>query len=199
MGPIRSLTAAVVLVGSLAGCAAGLHDETSRERSTPYVGGAVIGGLKVRDVAVIVAAGASTGAVTSASPTDSASPAVSESPSASPTPSASAAGDTGESQGSLTMVVVNNGTAPDNIIGLQVGDGGGVTPTDPNTSGTVAPGHSLIFGAGAVAGSTGPANDLSISGLAAPLVPGTTIKVTVTFQNAGQVVVQAPVLSAPSS
>lgn len=165
MGPIRSLVAAVVVAGSLAGCAAGLHDETSRERSTPYVGGAVAGGMKVRDVAVI--------------PADTST--------ASPTPT----GDTGQTQGSLTMVVVNDGSAADSITGIQVGDGGSVAPTDPTASGTVEPGHSLIFGS--------DSSDLSISGLSTPLLPGTTIKVTVTFQTAGQVVVQAPVLSAPGS
>jgi len=178
VGPIRSLAAAVVLVGSLAGCAAGMHDETSSERSTPYVGGAVAGGLKVRDVAVIAAD----------------TSAVAASPSVSP-----GAGDTGQTQGSLTMVIVNDGTAPDSITGVQVGDSGGVTPTDPNASGRVDPGQSLVFGAAGSANSTTPASDLAISGLAAPLVPGTTIKVTVTFQNAGQVVMQAPVLSAPGS
>ena len=172
MGPIRSLTAAVILVGSLAGCAAGLHDETSRERSTPYTAATTIGGLKVRDVAVIPAATS-----TAASPST---------------------GNNGLTQGSLTMVVVNDGTVPDSITGLQVGDGG-VSPTDPTTSGTVEPGHSLIFGAGTASGSATAADDLAISGLTAPLVPGTTVKVTVTFQIAGQVVLQAPVLSAPGS
>jgi len=178
VGPIRTLVAVAVTAGSLAGCAAGLHDETSSERSTPYVGGAVAGGLKIRDVAVIAAASDASGAT----------------PSASPSP-----GDTGTTQGSLTLVIVNDGTAPDSITGVQVGDGGSVTPTDPTASGTVNPGQSLIFGAGAAAGSTAPANDLSISGLSAPLVPGTTVKVTIAFQNAGDVVVQAPVLSAPGS
>lgn len=178
MGPIRLLVAATVAVGSLAGCAAGLHDETSSERSTPYVASATVGGLKIRDVAVI--AGATTAAPL---PVDTPSP----------------TGDTGETQGSLTLVIVNAGTAPDNITGIQVGDGGSVTPTDPAASGTVEPGQSIIFGAGAAAGSSGPANDLSISGLPSPLVPGTTIKVTVSFQNAGDVVVQAPILSGPGS
>ncbi|MDQ1748490.1 MAG: Copper chaperone PCu(A)C [Frankiaceae bacterium] len=177
MGPIRTLVVAAVAAGSLSGCAAGLHDETSSERSTPYVGGAVVGGLKIRDVAVIASAG-----------TSGATPASSPSP-----------GDTGTTQGSLTMVIVNDGTSPDNITGVQVGDGGSVTPTNPDASGTVNPGQSLIFGGGAAAGSTGPANDLSISGLAAPLVPGTTVKVTVAFQNAGDVVLQVPVLSGPAA
>ena len=180
MGPIRSFVAAAVVAGSLSGCASGLHDETSKERSTPYVGSAVAGSLKVRDVAVIAS-----GATAAPSPTDTSSP--------------STTGDTGQTQGSLTMVIVNDGSAPDNITGVQVGDSGGVTPTDPSASATVEPGQSLIFGAGSAAGSTAPANDLSISGLSAPLVPGTTVKVTITFQNAGQVVVQAPVLSAPGS
>jgi plastocyanin len=175
VGPIRSFVVAVVAAGSLAGCAAGLHDETSSERSTPYVAGAVIGGLKVRDVAVI-AAGSS-----------------SQAPAASP-----AAGDTGQTQGSLTMVVVNNGAAPDSITGVQVGDNGGVTPTNPDASATIDPGQSVIFGAAAGGGTDSTASDLSISGLSAPLQPGTTIKVTVTFQTAGQVVLQAPVLSAPA-
>jgi hypothetical protein len=183
VGPIRSVVAAAVLVGSLAGCAAGLHDETSSERSTPYLGGAVVGGLKVRDVAVVP-----TGASLA-----SASPYFGTEPSSSP------ASDTGQTQGMLTMVVVNDGNAPDSITDVQVGNGGGVTPTDPTISGTIEPGQSLIFGAGAQAGSTTPANDLSISGLSGPLVPGTTVKVTVTFQNAGQVTVQAPVLSAPGA
>jgi len=167
VGPIRSLVAAVVAAGSLAGCAAGLHDETSSERSTPYVGGAVAGGLKVRDVAVIPADASA--AIGSPPPT----------------------GDTGQTQGSLTMVIVNDGSTADSITGIQVGDGGSVAPTDPTASGTVEPGHSLIFGSNS--------SDLSISGLTAPLLPGTTIKVTVTFQTAGQVVVQAPVLNAPGS
>jgi copper(I)-binding protein len=176
VGPIRSLTApvavaAIVAAGSLTGCAAGLHDETSSERSTPYVAGAAVGGLKIRDVAVLTSA------------TSSAAP--STAPTTTPTP-----GDTGETQGSLTMVVVNNGTAPDSITGVQVGDGGSVTPTDPSTSGTVEPGQSLIFGAG---------SDLSVSGLAAPLVVGTTVQVTISFQNAGDVVLQAPVLGTPAS
>ena len=165
MGPIRAFICAVVAVGSLAGCAAGLHDETTRERSTPYVGAATVGGLKIRDVAVIASASTSTPATTPGS-------------------------DTGETQGSLTMVIVNGGTAPDSITGVQVGDGGSVTPSDPSTSGTVEPGQSLIFGSG---------TDLSVSGLAAPLVVGTTVQVTVSFQSAGDVVLQAPVLSAPNS
>ncbi len=185
MGPIRQLVAAVVLTGSLAGCAAGLHDETSKERSTPYVGSAGAGGLKVRDVAVILPVGGdSTPAVSTGGP----------SPSPSPSP-----GDNGQTQGSLTLVIVNDGTAPDDITGIQVGNDGAVTPTDPNASGTVDPGHSLIFGAQASSVANEPANDLSISGLSSPLVPGTTVKVTVTFQNAGQIVVQAPVLTAPLS
>jgi hypothetical protein len=180
VGSIRSLAApivATVIAGSLAGCAAGLHDETSSERSTPYVAGATVGGLKIRDVAVI----ASTG--TPVAPAGPSTP----------------GGDAGETQGSLTMVIVNSGTAADNITAVRVGDGGSVTPTDPTTSGTIQPGQSIIFGAGAPAGSTGPANDLSISGLPGALVPGTTIKVTLSFQNAGDVVLQAPVLSGPRS
>jgi len=179
VGPIRTLVAAAVVAGSLAGCAAGLHDETSKEGSSPYVGSGGAGGLKLRDVAVIATDASALSSAPSPSPSSSSSP-----------------GDTGTTQGSLTMVIVNSGTAPDSITGVSVGDGGGVTPTDPNASGTVEPGHTLIFGSSAAAGSSAPPNDLSISGLSAPLVPGTTVKVTVTFQNAGQVVVQAPVLSA---
>lgn len=181
MGRIRSFVVPVaigsaVAVGSLAGCAAGLHDETSSEHSTPYVAAASVGDLKIRDVTVIA------GATTTA-------------PAATPSPT----GDTGETQGSLTLVIVNRGTSPDSITGIHVGDGGSVVPTDPAASGTVLPGQSLIFGAGAEPGSATPANDLSISGLAAPLVPGTTVTVTVSFQNAGDVVLQAPVLSGPTS
>jgi hypothetical protein len=177
---MRTLTATVVLVGSLAGCAAGLHDETSRERSTPYVAGANVGALKVRDVVVIAAPSGS-----STTPSPSASP--------------SSVGGPGETQGFLTLVLVNDGNAPDSITGLQVGSGGGVTPTDPTASGTVDPNTSLIFGGAPAAGSTTPANNLAISGLSSPLVPGTTVKVTLMFQNAGQVSVSAPVVSAPGS
>lgn len=185
MGPIRTLVAAVVLTGSLGGCAAGLHDETSKEGSTPYVGGAGAGGLKVRDVAVILPFGVgSTPGVYVGGPA----------PGPSPSP-----GDNGQTQGSLTLVVVNDGSAPDNITGIQVGNDGAVTPTDPNASGTVDPGHSLIFGTHTSSVPNEPANDLSISGLSSPLAPGTTVKVTVTFQNAGQIVVQAPVLDWPGA
>lgn len=96
----------------------------------------------------------------------------------------------GTAQAFLSFTVVSQKT--DTLTGATVA-GGTVTPTDSSASLTVNPQTPLII-SDPDTPTTNPA--LAITGLATPPVVGTTMKVTLTFQNAGSVTVQAPVRDA---
>ena len=99
----------------------------------------------------------------------------------------------GTAQAYLTFTLVSQ--TPDTLTGATVA-GGQVSPTDSTASLTVRPETPLII---ADPDTTTTANPgLAITGLANPPVVGTTITVTLTFQNAGTVTVQAPVRDAVS-
>ena len=176
MRPIRLLSTTGLLVAvplavlPLSGCAAGKADATSKEHA-PRVIDASAGPVLVRDVQISPAIGGS-----------------STSPGASPSPGTGA----GAAQAYLSFTLVSQ--APDTLVGASVA-GGQVSPTDSTASLTVRPQTPLII-SDPDTGSSNPA--LAITGLTNPPVVGTTMKVTLTFQNAGTITVQAPVRDAVS-
>jgi len=180
----RLLAAAVVvLVGSLTGCGAGQHDATSGERATPYQADANVGALKVRAVTVTIA-GQSYAAPTAAS-----------SPTGPPLVGGSSVPP--DTQAFISVVIVNDGTSADGITNATI-PGGQVSPTNASVSPTIEPQRTLAF----VDPEVTSANNgigLAVTGLTKPLQPGTTIPVTFSFQTAGSVTIQAPVVAAPSS
>ena len=173
--------AAVLLVGSLTGCGAGLHDATSGERQTPYQADANLGPIKVRAVTVTLAG---------------------QSPSASPSPSPSGPQSVGgstippDTQAYVSVVFVNDGTAADVLTGAQIA-GGSLTPTNASVSPTIEAGSTLNFVDPEI--TNGQGVGLAVTSTASPLLPGTTVAVSFSFQTAGQVTVQAPVQAAPTT
>ena len=175
--------AAVLLVGSLTGCGAGQHDATSGERATPYQADANLGALKIRAVTVTLAG------QTYSSPTPTSSPTTPPIVGGSSVPP--------DTQAFISVVIVNNGTAPDGITGATV-PGGQVSPTNASVSPTIDPRGILRFVDPEVTSSNNGVG-LAITGLTQPLQPGTTVPVTFSFQTAGQVTIHAPVVAAPTS
>lgn len=171
MSPKSLLPAVVLALVPLAGCAAGQHDVTSSEHATPWLADANVGPVHVRAVTVVPALAAQT----SAAPIPSG---------ASPSPSPSG----GEVQAYLTLTLVSSVT--DTLTGASLSSGGTVTPTDTTTPLTVRPQQALVIG-DPETGGTGTA--LAITGLTTPVQLGTTVKVTLTFQNAGSVTLDAPI------
>ena len=98
----------------------------------------------------------------------------------------------GSAQAYLSFTLVSQTT--DTLTGATVA-GGQVSPTDSTASLTVRPQTPLII-SDPDTPTTNPG--LAITGLASPPVVGTTMTVTLTFQNAGTVTVQAPVRDAVS-
>ena len=94
----------------------------------------------------------------------------------------------GTAQAYVTFTLVSQQT--DTLTGVAVGNGATVTPTDPTVQLVVKPQAPLVI-SNPDTPTTNPG--LAITGLTKPLVPGTTIPVTLNFQNAGSVTVQAPV------
>lgn len=162
MRPTRLLSTAALLpavalaAASLAGCAAGKADATSKEHA-PRVIDASAGPVLVRNVEI----------------------------------SPSTNGN-GNAQAFLTFTLVSQTT--DTLTGASVA-GGTVSPTDPSAQLTVRPQTPLVI-SDPETPTTNPG--LAINGLPAPPVVGTTMTVTLSFQNAGTVTVQAPVRDAVS-
>ena len=96
----------------------------------------------------------------------------------------------GTAQGYLSMVLT--GITRDQLVSAQLDSGGTVTPTDPTAQFTIVP-NQLTTIANPETPTTNPG--LAINGLSQPLVVGTTMGVTLTFRDAGQVHIQAPVNS----
>ena len=88
----------------------------------------------------------------------------------------------------MTFTLVSPQT--DTLTGVSVGNGGTVTPTDPTVPLVVKPQAPLII-SNPDTPTTNPG--LAVNGLSTAPLPGTTIRVTLAFQNAGTVQVQAPV------
>jgi len=122
-----------------------------------------------------------------------------------PSSGAYAAGDDAE----LQMAVVNTGAEDDTLTGISgpgfqqvrvtgspagprapASPSGGATPSTPATGGqgvsVPIPADSTVF-----LGENGPT--LTLVGLSSPLTPAQTVPLTVTFQRAGSITVQAPV------
>ena len=97
----------------------------------------------------------------------------------------------GSAQAFLSFTLVSQ--TADTLVGASV-PGGTVTPTDASAPLTVKPQTPLIISDPETATTTNPG--LAISGLPQTPVVGTTMAVTLTFQNAGSVTVQAPVRDA---
>jgi hypothetical protein len=98
----------------------------------------------------------------------------------------------GTAQGFLSFTLVSQTT--DTLTGASVG-GGTVTPTDSTAPLTVRPQTPLVI-SDPETPTTNPG--LAITGLPNPPLLGTTLTVTLRFQNAGTVTVQAPVRDAIS-
>jgi hypothetical protein len=99
-------------------------------------------------------------------------------------------GGNGTAQAFLSFTLVSQTT--DMLIGATV-EGATVTPTDAGAPLTVKPQTPLVI-SDPETPTTNPG--LAINGLPKPPVVGTTLTVTLTFQNAGSVTVQAPVRDA---
>ena len=94
----------------------------------------------------------------------------------------------GNAQAYVTFTLVSPVT--DTLTGVSVGNGGTVTPTDPTAQLVVKP-HAPLVISDPDTPTTNPG--LAVNGLTTPPVAGTTIPVTLNFQNGGSVTVQAPV------
>jgi len=94
----------------------------------------------------------------------------------------------GAAEAYVTFTLVSPLT--DTLTGASVGNGGTVTPTDPSAQLVVKPQAPLII-SDPETPTTNPG--LAVNGLSSAPLPGTTIRVTLNFQNAGTVTVQAPV------
>ena len=103
-----------------------------------------------------------------------------------------ATGGSTSAQAFLSFTLVSQST--DTLTGATV-EGGTVAPTDSTAPLTVRPQTPLVI-SDPETPTTNPG--LAITGLAKPPVVGTTLTVTLTFQNAGTVTVQAPVRDAVS-
>jgi hypothetical protein len=185
VSPTRLLPAAVLAVAlPLAGCAAGENATTSQERPTPYTADGKVGPVFVRNVVITPASGFS-----SSSPSTSASESPSATGSASAAPSeSSSAGSTSSAQAYLSVTIASS--TSDSLTGVSV-PGATVTPSQ-GADFSIRPQQLLtVRDPQASASASGPT--IEISGLpTAPLV-GTTLPVTLTFQKAGSVTIQAPV------
>jgi copper(I)-binding protein len=97
--------------------------------------------------------------------------------------------DAQAAQAYLTLSIVNTGTESDTLTNATV-EGSTVTPGGPAGSFRIDPQKTLQFGTPDL-GHTGAT--LEISGLTEELRVGTAVAVTVSFQNAGSVSMDAPV------
>lgn len=97
----------------------------------------------------------------------------------------------GTAQAFLTFTLVSQ--TEDTLTGASLAGGGTVTPTDTTAALTVRPQAPLII-SDPETPTTNPG--LAINGLPQLPVVGTTMSVTLTFQNSGSVTVQAPVRDA---
>jgi copper(I)-binding protein len=193
VSPTRLLPAALLAVAlPLAGCAAGQNDTTSHERGTPYTADAKVGPVIVNAVRIVpagtsVATPAPAGTSTAPSPAGSAAP----SATASTAPSTPPGGTSGGPQAYLTLTVASSTT--DTLTGASI-QGATITPSATGAALTVRPNSVLVISDPQTATTPGQPS-LAITGLPQPPTPGTTMKVTLTFQTAGSVTVDAPVQS----
>jgi copper(I)-binding protein len=105
---------------------------------------------------------------------------------------APSASGNGTAQGYLSMALT--AVKADQLVSAQLDGGGTITPTDPTAQFTIVP-NQLTTIANPETPTTDPG--LAITGLSKPLVVGTTMGVTLTFRDAGQVHIQAPINAAP--
>jgi hypothetical protein len=165
----RSLAVVVLLAFAAAGCGEGNNTETDKERATPYLANATAGQIAVRAVRIVVAATAT--------------------PSASPSPTGTASLTP---QAYLTVSFVNHGDGGDALTNATV-SGGAVQPIAADSSSLSLPPQQVVSFGDPELGATGAA--LAVGALATPLVPGTTTRVTFTFQSAGTTALDVPVMT----
>ena len=166
VSPRRSLGALLLLALVATGCGAGRHTETDKERATPYVADATAGSVAVRAIRIVLASDTTTTSTTTT-----------------PSPSTGA-------QAYLTATFVNNGDKTDTLINATVA-GGAVQPGGFDVSGLPLPPSQVVRIVDPKSETTGP--NLLVGALSTQLLPGTTQKVTMTFQSAGTVTVDVPV------
>jgi copper(I)-binding protein len=188
VSPRRSLGTLLLLVtvAGAAGCGAGRDTETDKERATPYLAKGDAGPVAVRAVRVVVAGDTVPAA---ASPTASASTSATAVPLASATPSASSGAGNGP-QAYLVATVVNRAGTPDQLTNATV-SGGSVQPIAADSSSLSLPPNQVVRFGDPEVGSADVA--LGIGGLSTGLVPGKSVRVTLTFQNAGTVSIVVPI------
>jgi len=169
LSPRRSLGALLLLALVATGCGAGRNTDTDKERATPYVADATAGSVAVRAIRIVLAGDATTSAATS-------------------TPSA--AGPT--AQAYLTATFVNRGAKADTLVNATVA-GGAVQPSGFDLTGLPLPPSQVVRLVDPESETTGPS--LIVGALSTELLVGTTQKVTMTFQAAGTVTVDVPVMT----
>lgn len=95
-------------------------------------------------------------------------------------------------QAYLTASILNSSSQPDSLTNATV-SGGTVAPIGTSTPAFTLPSRQIVQIGDPDVGFTGTA--LGIGALQEPLVPGTTTTVTFTFQSAGTITVNAPVIT----
>lgn len=182
----RMLGVSVIAVLPLvAACGAGRDTTMDKERQTPYVADASAGPVLVAAASLVPSQAASSSASSTPSSTDTPAP----------SPSASGSGSSGTADAYLVFTVVNKGTQPEQLNGVQV-QGGSVTPADTSAAAlTIPPSQSVRF-IDPELGGTG--NSLRVTGLTEPLTAGSAVPVIFQFQQAGAVALRVPVLEPDS-
>lgn len=170
---MHTLTALLALAAGavLTGCGAGPGNETVRESATSQVAGGDIGAIAVRGARLVT------------------TELIPVSPSATP---GAKAGGASDAEGYLMVSLVNRGRSSDTLTNATI-SGGALQPGSGATSLTIAPRQTLDFGAPSV-GASGPT--LDVIGLSQPLQPGTSMKVSLTFQDNGTISLDVPVSDA---
>ncbi|HEU5035033.1 MAG TPA: hypothetical protein VFT62_09795 [Mycobacteriales bacterium] len=206
-----ALPLAVAIPLVLAGCDAGPGNETAKDSATHNVANGNAGAMAVRGARLVVSSALTTSSPT---PSPSSSPAVSPTatvPSLPPSPSPSSSvlkkklgkkagkkkalaspSPTGVPvQGYLTLVIVNRGSQPDTLTSVTAA-GNAVQPSGSGSI-SIKPRQSVQFGDPEI-GLPGPT--LEVIGLPTPPVPGSSVRVTVSFQNNGTANLTVPVKDA---
>lgn len=176
----RFAVVAALAVPALVACGAGRDTETQHERAT-NLPSAHVGDLTVAAVRLVPSASAP--AYIAPAPGNTAAPVASSAP-------------TGHGTlAYLMMAVVNSGDSADSLTGVSLGSGT-VRPVGVSAGGsglTIPATQSVSFG-DPDNGDTGAG--LAVSGLPHPLELGTIVRVTLSFQNAGNVSLSVPVVDA---
>jgi copper(I)-binding protein len=218
VSPNRLVATVLLLLLGVTGCAAGMNDETSRERTTPFVANASVGSVQIRDALISPATGGSGGAQAYLTMV-----LLSDQPDTLTGASISGGGTVTPMGGPIQikpnqLVRVTDPQASGGGAGSSSPAAAGssaaapspsASASSPSGSGSASPSGSASARPLSSSSSTAPAaanaspgasaltpsgsSALAITGLPQPPQVGTSFQVTLTFQNAGSVQLQVPV------